>query len=72
LPQSRPAGARGIELDPCYVDVAIKRWQDYSGKTATLVTSGQTFEEVAEGRASSGSAPVAAAQTLSGDLREAA
>jgi len=27
----------GLELDPKYVDVVIKRWEDYSGKTAELV-----------------------------------
>jgi DNA modification methylase len=45
--------ARGIELEPVYVDVAVKRWQDYSGKGAILTTTGQTFEAVAEERASS-------------------
>ena len=45
---------RGIEIDPIYVDVAIKRWQQYTGKAATLVETGQTFEET---RGSPGSAP---------------
>lgn len=27
--------ARLIELDPRYVDVIVKRWQDFTGKTAT-------------------------------------
>lgn len=26
----------GMELDPKYVDVILKRWEDYTGKTATL------------------------------------
>jgi DNA modification methylase len=26
--------ARLIELDPRYVDVIVKRWQDFTGKTA--------------------------------------
>jgi DNA modification methylase len=42
--------ARGIELDPAYVDVAVRRWQTYSGKAATLISSGETFEEVEETR----------------------
>jgi DNA modification methylase len=42
--------ARGIELDPRYVDVAIRRWQAYTGKQATLATSGQCFEEIEEQR----------------------
>ncbi len=36
-----------VELNPAYVDVAIKRWQDFTGKQATLVGSGATFGEVA-------------------------
>lgn len=43
--------ARGIEIDPAYVDVAIKRWQAFTGKTAKLSATGQTFAEVAEARA---------------------
>jgi ParB-like chromosome segregation protein Spo0J len=44
--------ARGIEHDPVYVDVAVRRWQAYTGKYATLVETGQTFEEVEELRRS--------------------
>jgi DNA modification methylase len=39
-----------IELNPIYVDVAIKRWQDFTGKKATLESTGQTFEDVADAR----------------------
>ena len=42
--------ARGIELDPAYVDVAVRRWQTYRGKAATLLATGETFEEVEEAR----------------------
>src|SRR5215210_748898 len=42
--------ARAIELDPLYVDVAIRRWQAYTGKSATLASTGETFEEVEEAR----------------------
>jgi DNA modification methylase len=38
--------ARGIEIDPRYVDVAIKRWQTMTGKEACLESSGQSFTEV--------------------------
>jgi len=41
---------RGIELEPCYVDVAIRRWQDYTGKAATLAATGQTFEMIVDER----------------------
>ncbi|HMF68555.1 MAG TPA: DNA methyltransferase [Phyllobacterium sp.] len=42
--------ARAIELDPKYVDVAIRRWEQYTGKTAWLAPMGETFDEVAEAR----------------------
>lgn len=35
--------ARLIELDPAYVDVAIRRWQALTGREAVLVATGQTF-----------------------------
>jgi DNA modification methylase len=45
--------ARGIEIDPVYVDVAVRRWQTYSGKAATLAATGQNFEEVEAERVAS-------------------
>ena len=39
----------GIELDPLYVDTAIRRWQRYIGGTAIHAESGKQFEEVACG-----------------------
>jgi DNA modification methylase len=35
-----------IELNPAYVDVAVKRWQDFTGKQAIHETSGKTFDEL--------------------------
>lgn len=35
-----------IELSQQYVDVAVKRWQQFTGKQATLEETGQTFAEV--------------------------
>jgi 16S rRNA G966 N2-methylase RsmD len=40
--------ARAIEIDPHYVDVAVRRWQAYTGKAAVLSTTGQSFEEITE------------------------
>lgn len=42
---------RGIELDPLYVDTAIRRWQRYTGGTAVHAASGKEFgkEEVERG-----------------------
>jgi DNA modification methylase len=46
------AGRRafGLEIDPLYVDVAIKRWQDLTKRDAILKATGQTFDEVAAER----------------------
>jgi DNA modification methylase len=33
-----------MEFDPKFADVIIKRWQDFTGKTATLEATGETFE----------------------------
>lgn len=35
-----------MELDPKYVDVIVKRWQDYTGKKAVLESNGKTFDEL--------------------------
>jgi DNA modification methylase len=40
--------ARLIELDPKYVDVIVKRWQDYSGGRATRQSDGMAFDELVE------------------------
>jgi DNA modification methylase len=42
--------ARLIELEPRYCDVAVARWQRWSGLTATLAGDGRTFEKVAAAR----------------------
>jgi DNA modification methylase len=36
----------GMELSPAYCDVIVKRWQDFTGETATLEGDGRTFEAV--------------------------
>ena len=38
--------ARLMELDPRYCDVIVKRWQEFTGKQATLEATGATFAEV--------------------------
>jgi DNA modification methylase len=43
--------ARALEVDPTYVDVAVRRWQRYTGKSAVLAASGETFETIEEQRA---------------------
>src|SRR5207244_12745437 len=37
--------ARLVEIDPIYVDVAVERWQQFSGKQALLAGDGRRSEE---------------------------
>ena len=37
-----------LELDPKYVDVIVERWQRFTGQTATLDGTDQTFAELAD------------------------
>jgi len=39
-----------IELAPAYVDVALKRWQDFTGRQAVLDGDGRNFDTVAAQR----------------------
>jgi DNA modification methylase len=39
-----------LELDPLYVDVAVRRWQAFTGDIATLLGDGRTFDAVAADR----------------------
>lgn len=43
---------RAMELSPAFVDVAVRRWEQATGKQAILDGSDQTFAEVAQERAS--------------------
>jgi DNA modification methylase len=36
----------GLELDPLYVDVIIRRWQHHTGDTARHVGTGRSFDEM--------------------------
>ena len=36
----------GIELNPAYVDVAVERWQRFTGKSAVLDGSGERFDDL--------------------------
>lgn len=44
--------ARAIEIDPLYVDVAILRWQELTGREAVLASTGQFWSEVLQERLS--------------------
>lgn len=41
----------GMELEPKFIDVAIRRWQAFTGLSATLLNDGRSFEHVATERA---------------------
>jgi DNA modification methylase len=36
----------GIELDPKYCDVIIKRWQDFTGEKAIHEASGKAYDDM--------------------------
>ncbi len=38
----------GIELNPAYVDVAVERWQQFTGQMAVLDGTDQTFADLAQ------------------------
>jgi DNA methylase/ParB/Sulfiredoxin domain len=40
----------GVEIDPRYVDVALRRWMDATGGTPIHADSGMTFDELAAAR----------------------
>ena len=42
---------RGVELDPLYVDVIVRRYEATSGEAAVLVETGETFEDLEQRRA---------------------
>jgi len=48
--ERRNRKARLSEIDPKYADVIVKRWQEYTGKKATLDGNGRTFDEVTQER----------------------
>ncbi len=37
----------GLELNPAYIDVIVKRFTAFTGTIATLAATGQSFDEVA-------------------------
>ena len=40
-----------VELSPAYIDVAVKRWQAFTGQQATLEHTGDPWTAVAAQRA---------------------
>lgn len=44
-----------VELDPAYVDVAIRRWQEFTGEQVKLEDDGRNFAEIEAERLGAGS-----------------
>lgn len=42
-----------MEIIPAYCDVIVRRWQDYTGQSATLDGDGRMFAEIADNRVTS-------------------
>jgi DNA modification methylase len=41
----------GLDIDPRYVDVIVRRWQEVAGKSAALESDGRSFDDIAIERA---------------------
>ncbi len=50
----------GIELDPHYIEVIIRRWEEFTGKTAIHEETGLTLPALAESRRSAAAAAAGA------------
>jgi DNA modification methylase len=48
--ERRGRKARLMEIDPRYSDCIVQRWQEYTGKKATLEGDGRTFDQIAAAR----------------------
>jgi DNA modification methylase len=51
----------GIEIDPIFVDVAIRRWQAFTGEAARRVNGGESFDDAQKGAVGFQSVPIQAA-----------
>lgn len=60
----------GLELDPAYVDLLIRRWQEFTGKAALLDGRQLSFVEIESERAHGKKRPKAAAVKRQGPARQ--
>jgi DNA modification methylase len=44
----------GLEIDPRYTDLIVRRWQQFTGKRAAREAGGRSFDEIAEGSRAKG------------------
>jgi DNA methylase len=54
----------GLEIDPGYVDVIVRRWQQLSGRAATLEGDGRTFDQIKAERSQQSTETGIQAETL--------
>lgn len=52
--ERRGRRARLMEIDPKYADCIVRRYQEYTGKMATLEGDGRSFDEIAQKRKEAG------------------
>jgi DNA modification methylase len=52
----------GMEIEPRYVDVAVRRWQRFTGRDAVLESTGETFDAVLAARSGTPTHPKRAAR----------
>jgi hypothetical protein len=64
--------ARAIEIDPLYVDTAVRRWERYTGRSATLASTGEAFDEVERRVTRCQSSMTGHLELASGDAAESA
>jgi DNA modification methylase len=41
---------RAVEIEPKYVDIAVRRWERFTGEQAVLDATGKTFDQIAADR----------------------
>jgi DNA modification methylase len=58
-----------VEIDPLYIDVAVRRWQAFTGCKAALGTTGRPFDDIARERLST---PAPAPRCENGRQRDSA
>jgi len=56
--------ARLIELEPCYCDVIIARWQELTGREAVHQSSGETFAQLSAKRSAAAGEPPTPAEPV--------
>lgn len=43
-----------LEIDPCYTDVIVRRWQEATGEAAVLDGEDRTFDDITTARDANG------------------